>query len=379
MFSLSRSADNIFARWWWTIDRWNLLQILSLAIIGVIFVWASSTSAVENLKGIDDPHYFLFKHIKFLILGIFLMISISFLSNKGIYRIGIVGFLVFFIMLVCVLFFGINYKGATRWLDIGLITIQPSEFIKPFFVLVTALFLSKKSQLISEFSSKVNFGHISLLLLLSILFLLYKQPDFGMAILLLLLWFGQYFLIGLSFRWFFALVIFLTTVLLIGYHSHSHVKTRIDSFLNLGGNEEYQLNLALKAYESGSLIENLFGKGPGKGIIKKSIPDAHTDFIFPVIAEEFGAVICFIIIVLFGAIVLRGFWRILNSENLFQLLCAGGLLMLFGMQVLINISVTLSLIPTTGMTLPFISYGGSSLISSFICMGMVLALTKKNH
>ena len=157
-----------------------------------------------------------------------------------------------------------------------------------------------------------------------------------------------------------------------------YVKTRIDSFLSSGNQGEYQLSLALKAYENGSILENLFGKGPGKGTIKKQIPDAHTDFIFPVIAEEFGAIICFFIIIIFTCIIVRGFWRVINFSNLFQLLAAGGLLMLFGIQVLINISVTLGLIPTTGMTLPFISYGGSSLISTFICMGMMLALTRKN-
>ena len=377
MVFLSRSDNSILARWWWTVDRWNLIQILILAAIGIMMVWASTPSIVERYNDITDIYHFLKRHIFFLFIGTLLMLFLSFMSIKGIYRIGVLGFSISLVLLICVMLFGENFKGATRWLDIGIVTIQPSEFIKPFFVLITASLLSQKSKNIEGFPKWINYGHISLLFLIIVLFFLFKQPDFGMAILIVLMWFGQQFLVGLSFRWVLVLISALTSVMLVGYHFFEHVKIRIDSFLYSSSSGKDQLSFALKAYENGSILENLIGKGAGKGTIKKYIPDAHTDFIFPVIAEEFGAIICFFIILLFGSIVLRGFWRVINSSNLYQLLAAGGLLMLFGMQVLINISVTLSLIPTTGMTLPFISYGGSSLISSSICMGIMLALTRK--
>ena len=377
MISLSRSDNSLLARWWWTIDRWNLLQIFILASIGIIMIWAVSPSAVDRYSEINDSYHFLKKHIGFLSIGTLIMLFLSFLSVKGIRRIGLLGFLSSLVLLFCVMFFGENINGSTRWLDIGF-NIQPSEFMKPFFVIITALLLSQKSRTIENFPKWINYGHLSLILLMVVLFLLFRQPDFGMAVLVILMWFGQHFLVGLSFRWVLALISALTTVMLLGYYFVDYVKTRIDSFLSSGNQGEYQLSLALKAYENGSILENLFGKGPGKGIIKKQIPDAHTDFIFPVIAEEFGAIICFFIIIIFTCIIVRGFWRVINFNNLFQLLSAGGLLMLFGIQVLINISVTLGLIPTTGMTLPFISYGGSSLISTSICMGMMLALTRKN-
>jgi cell division protein FtsW len=204
------------------------------------------------------------------------------------------------------------------------------------------------------------------------LFLL-KQPDMGMSIIIILIWAGQLFLSGLLLRWFLLLFSLLASGLFVGYNVFSHVRSRIDCFLNTSCERIAQIKNSFKAYESGGLL----GNGPGNGVIKNRIPDAHTDFIFPVIAEEFGAIFCIIIMILSCSIVIRGLIRVYDKNNLFALLSVGGLLILFGIQVLLNVSVTLGLVPTTGVTFPFISYGGSSLLSISICMGIVLALTKK--
>lgn len=372
MIFIARNDKSFLSRWWWSVDHWNLLQILILAFIGSIMILAAGQAVAEK-HGYEELHFFK-HHIYYLILSIFCMLFTSFLSTKGIIRLSLLGFILFLILLFFVMMFGPDKNGASRWLIIGNTSIQPSEFIKPFFVIVTAYLLSHKFKNFKYIPVIISGFHISLLLLLSILFFLLKQPDLGMSIIIILIWSGQLFLSGLLLRWFLLLFSLLASGIFFGYHMFAHVKRRIDCFINTTCERMGQINNSFKAYESGGLL----GNGPGDGIIKNKISDAHTDFIFPVIAEEFGAIFCMLIMALSCSIVLRGLIKVYKNNNLFSLLSVGGLLILFGLQVLLNVSVTLGIVPTTGITFPFISYGGSSLLSTSISMGIVLALTKNN-
>ena len=370
MILIARNDKNGLSRWWWSIDHWNLLQILILAFTGSIMILAAGASVAEK-HGFEQLYFFK-HHIFYLILSIFCMILTTFLSNKGVIRLSFLGFGFFLILLFFVMLFGPDKNGASRWMIIGSASIQPSEFIKPFFVIITAYLISFKLKKIKYIPDFISGFHISLLLLIIILFFLLKQPDLGMSIIVILIWSGQLFLSGLSLRWFLLLFSLLASGIFFGYHIFDHVKRRIDCFIYTSCETMDQIKNSFKAYESGGLL----GNGPGDGIIKNRISDAHTDFIFPVIAEEFGAIFCMLILVLSGSIVIRGLIRVYEKNNLFLLLAVGGLLILFGLQVLLNVSVTLGIVPTTGITYPFISYGGSSLLSISISMGIVLALTK---
>jgi cell division protein FtsW len=371
MIFIARNDKNYISRYWWSIDHWNLLQILILAFIGSIMILAAGAAVAEK-HGLDELYFFK-HHIYYLLLSVFCMILTTFFSDKGIIRFSFMGFIICLVLLLLVMLFGPDKNGATRWLIVGNISMQPSEFIKPFFVIITAYLLSNKFKKLKFIPYFINGLQVSLLLLIIILLFLLKQPDLGMSIIIILIWSGQLFLSGLLLRWFLLLFSLLASGLFVGYHIFSHVKIRIDCFLNTSCERMTQIKNYFKAYESGGLL----GNGPGDGIIKNRIPDAHTDFIFPVIAEEFGAIFCIIILILSCSIVIRGLIRVYDKNNLFALLSVGGLLILFGLQVLLNVSVTLGLVPTTGITFPFISYGGSSLLSISISMGIVLALTKK--
>ena len=373
MIFIARNDKSILSRWWWSIDHWNLIQILILASIGSIMILAAG-SAVAVRNNLPELHFFI-HHIYYLIFSLLAMSISSFLSKKGIIRISIIGFIISILLLFLVMIVGPDIKGASRWLIIGNMSMQPSEFIKPFFVIITAYLISQQYKENKFLPPLITRLHISLLLLITILFFLFKQPDLGMSIIIILIWSGQLFLAGISLRWFLLLFSLLGCGILFGYHTLAHVKRRIDCFLNSPCEGMEQIKNSFTAYESGGLL----GNGPGDGIIKNKISDAHTDFIFPVIAEEFGAIFCIIILLLTCSIVIRGLIRVYDKNDLFSLLTVGGLLILFGIQVLLNVSVTLGIVPTTGITFPFISYGGSSLLSISISMGIVLALTKKNY
>lgn len=373
MFFIARNDKSFLSRWWWTIDHWNLIQILILAIIGSIMVLAAGSS-VALRNNLPELHFFI-HHMYYLFISITTMIFATFLSSKGIIRLSIIGFILCLILLIFVMLMGPDIKGASRWLIVGGFSMQPSEFIKPFFIIVTAYLISNQYKPIKFVPKFISRLHFSLILLFSILLFLLEQPDLGMSVIIILIWSGQLFLAGILLRWFLLLFSLLGLGISIGYYIFPHVKRRIDCFLNSPCDSSDQINNSFTAYESGGLL----GNGPGDGVIKNKISDAHTDFIFPVIAEEFGAIFCILILLLSCSIVIRGLIRVYVKNNLFSLLAVGGLLILFGIQVLLNVSVTLGIVPTTGITFPFISYGGSSLLSISISMGIVLALTKKDY
>jgi cell division protein FtsW len=266
---------------------------------------------------------------------------------------------------VLTLFVGEGVKGATRWIHIGGFKIQPSEFLKPSLVMLTAWLFSVKEPEIFRRNFLVSLGIMAVIAVLLLL-----QPNFGMLMILGGVWIAQVWLAGYPFIWLAGAGMM---VIVGAYFGLSHVRSRIDRFLDPASGDAYQVEQGLEALTSGGFI----GRGPGEGIVKHSLPDAHTDFIFAVIGEEFGLIACCLLLVLYGAFLYRSFALLLEHEDRFTLLAGTGLIVLFGAQVLLNAGVVLHLLPTTGVTMPFISYGGSSTFAMAIMVGLILALTRK--
>jgi cell division protein FtsW len=263
---------------------------------------------------------------------------------------------------------GVEIKGARRWIEIPGLSLQPSEFVKPTFAVVAAW-------LFAQYRLQPGFpGHfIAIALYLVVVGLLIKQPDLGMAVVVSAVWFTQFFLTGLRLIWVVGGVGAGAGGLVAAYFCLPHVTSRIDRFLNPGSGDSYQVDRSMEAFANGGL----WGRGPGEGTVKEYLPDAHADFVFAVVGEELGLLVCLLIVALFAFIVLRGFSRLLQDGNLFVVIAATGLLVQFGLQAIINMASSLHLMPTKGMTLPFISYGGSSMLALGLGMGMLLALTRR--
>ena len=362
-----RQNKNIFTGWWWTVDKLSLLAITMIILFGAVMV-ATTSPAIADRIGYDSFH-FAKKQLMFLLGTFLIIVTVSFMPPIAIRRIATFGFLVSILLMVGVVLFGHEINGAKRWIFIAGQSLQPSEFMKPFFIIVIAWMLS-------EAKNRKGFKgfQISLILYALVAALLISQPDFGMFFVVTAVWGGQLFVGGLSIPLVISIVLAGLFVLLVAYFFFPHVAKRMDSYMfDSGGN--YQVRKSLDAFDSGGLI----GRGPGEGIVKQSLPDSHTDFIFAVIGEELGAITCIVIVCLYGFIVLRGLRRMMNEDDLFFVYAVSGLLMQFGLQAIINMGVALHLLPTKGMTLPFISYGGSSMFAIAIAMGMMLGLTKTRY
>ena len=368
MTSFSRADPSILGRWWWTLDRWALLVLTLLFAVGAILTVAASPGAAQRI-GLE-PFYFVRHQFAFMAPALLIMLAVSMLSPRGVRRMAVLILAVGLVFVVATHFAGVEAKGASRWLSLGGFTFQPSEFVKPCFAVVAAW-------MFAEYRQSENFPGraIASALLLITVALLLLQPDFGMAVTVTVVWFVQFFLAGLS-LWWVGLSLALTLGLVTAaYGIFPHVAKRIDLFIDPSSGDSYQVTTSLKAFQQGGLL----GKGPGEGVVKGYLPDAHTDFIFAVAAEEFGMLAALAIVGLFSFVVLRGLARVVREANLFVLLAVAGLLTQFGLQALINMGVTVQLLPAKGMTLPFVSYGGSSLIASALGMGMVLALTRSGY
>jgi len=368
MTSFSRTDPSILGRWWWTLDRWALLVLTLLFAVGAILTVAASPGAASRI-GLE-PFYFVRHQFAFMAPAVMVLLAVSMLSPRGVRRMAVLTLGGGLILVAATSFAGIEVKGASRWLSLGGFTFQPSEFVKPCFAVVAAW-------MFAEYCQSANFPGraIASALLLIVVALLLLQPDFGMAVTVTAVWFVQFFLAGLS-LWWVGLSLALTLGLVTAAYSiFPHVAKRIDLFIDPTSGDSYQVTTSLKAFQQGGLL----GKGPGEGVVKGYLPDAHTDFIFAVAAEEFGMLAALAIVGLFAFIVLRGLTRVVREADLFVLLAVSGLLTQFGLQALINMGVTVQLLPAKGMTLPFVSYGGSSLIASALGMGMVLALTRSGY
>ncbi len=358
-----RTERGLLARWWWTVDR-PLLGVLGLlALSGLIMVFASSPPVAVRL-GLPSWH-FVTRHLVYLAPAVFLLVGCSLLSPRGVYRaaIGLLGLSL--LMLLATLFIGVETHGATRWISFSAFAIQPGEFAKPALIVVGAALLARAPGLDNAWPV-LGLGMVTMLLLLA-------QPDVGMALMVGAVIAVQLFVAGLP--WLLVLVALALSLVILwqAYHWFPHVAGRIDRFLDPASGDHYQVGLALKAVKSAAW----FGSGPGEGRLKNQIPDAHSDFVFAVAAEEFGLIACLLLIGLFSFILLRGLRRTELVSDRFALIAGAGLLAHFGLQAMVNLGVNLSVLPATGMTLPFISYGGSALCAMSIGMGMFLALTRR--
>lgn len=371
MFKISRLNKSRLANWWWTVDKVTLSIVLTIIFIGAFLVFSASPSVARTIN-ISDEYHFIKRQIVFIFISIAVIIFFSMQNLKTVRRLAVIGYLGAFALTLATLFMG-ETKGASRWISIFGISLQPSEFIKPTFVVMSAWLLdgSKKSEdFPGTWLSAALFTITAGVLLL--------QPDIGMTIVVALIWCFQLFLAGLPL----FLLLILAGIGMIGAvsayftfdHFHNRINAYMSSIFSSGGELPYQIKKSLKAFENG----NLLGKGPGEGVVKNNLPDAHTDFIFAVAGEEFGVVLCTILVVLFSIIVIRSLILSTKENNLFIIFTSAGLAASFGLQGIINMASSTNLGPTKGMTLPFISYGGSSLLASAICIGMLLAVTRKN-
>ncbi len=366
MTTFARTDTSTFGRWWWTVDRWTLAALAGLIFLGVILVFAASP-AVATRIGLDS-FYLARHHLMMLPLAIVIVIAVSLMGPRGVRRLAAIGFLVGLLLTGATLFMGSEIKGATRWISIAGFSLQPSEFLKPCFAVVTAwMFAAQNGE------ERVPGDMISIALYALVAGLLLLQPDLGMTFVVTATWFVQFFLAGLPLLWVFALGIVGIAGLVGAYFTFDHVAERIDGFLDPASGDSYQIDRSLEAFVNGGL----YGRGPGEGTVKLHLPDAHSDFIFAVAGEELGLLVCLLIVGLFAFVVLRGLSRLMRENSQFVQLGATGLLVTFGLQALINMASSLHLMPTKGMTLPFISYGGSSLLALSLGMGMLLALTRR--
>ncbi len=364
--TFARTDQSPIAQWWWTVDRWTLLAIAALIGFGSLLIMAASPAVALRI-GADSLHFVrrYFAVLPPTIAGMFLL---SLQTPRTIRRVAVVGFAVSLVLLAYTLVGGVEIKGAQRWIELPGLSLQPSEFVKPTFAVVAAW-------LFAQYRTDPTFPGqwIAAALYAVVIALLLKQPDFGMTAVVSAVWFVQFFLAGLRLYWVAAGMLAGGAGLVGAYFTLPHVASRIDRFIDPASGDSYQVDRSLEAFANGGL----WGRGPGEGTVKQSLPDAHADFVFAVAGEELGLIVCLIIIALFAFIVLRGFSRLLQEGNLFVVLAATGLFVQFGLQAIINMGSALHLIPTKGMTLPFISYGGSSMLSLGLAMGMALALTRR--
>ncbi|PPD46232.1 MAG: cell division protein FtsW [Methylocystis sp.] len=364
---ISRAERTPFSDWAWTVDRWLLAAIGLLIVSGLVFALAGSPPVAERLH--LSTFHFVNRQVAYLLPALVVMIGTSFLSPRHVRRFALVIFLAALALVVATLFFGQEVKGARRWI----FGIQPSEFLKPAFVVVVAWAFSEGAR-----RKDVPGNWLALLLFPLTVGPLVLQPDFGQTMLISIVWGALFFMAGLHVIWVIGLGGAAVFAALLAYKFVPHVHARIEAFLEpappvAGVPSNFQSETALESFIAGSW----FGKGPGEGTIKRILPDSHTDFIFAVIGEEFGVIVCILLASVFAFIVVRGLLSAARNEDPFCRFATAGLVMLFGLQSCINMAVNVQLMPAKGMTLPFVSYGGSSLISLSLGMGFLLAVTRK--
>ena len=367
-FSFSRSSSGMLANWWWTVDKLLLFAIAFLLLCGIV-LGMSAYPVVAKVKHVATYHL-VYKQAIFIFVAIGIILFFSMLGMKWTRRLAILGYAGAVFLLILTMFFGVDVKGARRWLDFG-IRMQPSEFVKPVFVVLTAWMFEVQRRY-------KNFPGLwaSMGLLAVTCALLLKQPDYGMTVVVVTVWLAQVFLSGVSIRIFVILGMLALVVFGMAYLALPHVQVRIDGLISgiFADKPQEQVKRALDAFENGGF----FGVGVGEGVVKWHIPDAHTDFIFPVAAEEYGMLVCMMIVIAYATVVIRSMWLSNRENNMFIVLSVCGLAISFGIQALVNMASTMQLGPTKGMALPLISYGGSSLLGTSIGVGMLLALTRKN-
>ncbi|MCB1531800.1 MAG: cell division protein FtsW [Alphaproteobacteria bacterium] len=362
----SRTDKSFLGRWWWTVDRGLISAFMVLVVFGIVLITTASPPVARHL-GLGEYH-FLIRHLIMLVPALGIMFFTSMLEKRQVWRLASLGLIGALLAMIIVLATGMEIKGAQRWIHIFGFSLQPSEFAKPCFVIVAAWLMSLQK-------TRENFqgNYYAAGLYLFVVTLLLLQPDLGMTFIVTCCWAAQIFLAGFPFRLLLAFGGLGIVGLITAYFSFHHVHSRINRFLDPESGDNFQVEKSLEAFQNGGFL----GAGPGQGSVKLHLPDAHADFIFSVAGEELGLVFILVIVLVFGFILLRGYNRLMESDDMFTVLGAGGLLTMFGLQALVHMGSALNLLPAKGMTLPFISYGGSSVLSMGFAMGAVLALTRK--
>lgn len=354
------------ANWWWRIDKTIFMCAILLLSIGFLLSFAASPAVAYKL-GLSD-YYFVVRQLVFSVLAFFIMLLISLLSINKAKGLALVLFVISYICLILTLFWGAEIKGARRWITLLGISIQPSELLKPVLVVLLSTLFAKW-----VYSRKTIYLYGAALLVALVLAILLCQPDFGQTMLISLVVAVLLFLLGVSLLWVPIILLSMSSLLFAAYYLLPHVRGRITSFLTGSGNT-FQVDMGKEAILNGGW----FGLGPGEGVVKKLVPDSHTDFIFSVAAEEYGMFFCLFIVILFLILIGRSLYIAGRARDVQTKLTIGGLSCLLGMQAFINIFVNLHLLPAKGMTLPFISYGGSSLVAVAVTIGLLLVFTSRS-
>lgn len=362
----SKPGEPVLPKWWRTVDKWALSAIMVLFLLGILLGLAASVPLAER-NGLTQ-FYYVYKQLFFGSIALVTMILVSMMSPKMVRRLGVFGFVCCLIAICALPFIGTDFgKGATRWISLGFASVQPSEFLKPGFVVFSAWLMAASFEVGGPPGKRMSFAVAVL-----VAFLLAMQPDFGQACLILASWALMYFVAGAPMLLLIGMAGGVVGAGFVAYNSSEHFARRIDGYLNPEIDPRTQIGYATNAIQEGGF----FGVGVGEGRVKWSLPDAHTDFIIAVAAEEYGLVLVLVIIALFMVVTVRSFLRLIHERDPFIRFAGTGLAALFGMQALINMGVAVRLLPAKGMTLPFVSYGGSSLVAAGIGLGFLLAFTR---
>ena len=363
---ISRANRSPLTEWWWTVDRVLLGLVILLLLTGLVLSFAASPPVAERI-GLA-PMHFVLRHALFVPLAAAVMIGCSLLTPRQVRRAALIMLTAGLILMVLVLFIGAEVKGSRRWLYIAGFSLQPSEFVKPAFIIINAWLFAEGAR-----RPEVPCRLLAVVLLFIVTALLIAEPDLGQTMLVFAVWGALFFLAGVSPIIVAGLAVVSIAGLFMAYRMYPHVAARIDRFLDPASGDTYQVDTALKSFQRGGWS----GTGPGEGVMKRVLPDSHTDFVFAVVAEEFGIVLCLILVLIFAVIVMRGLMLAFKRKNTFERLAIAGLVTQIGVQAFINIGVNLQLLPAKGMTLPFISYGGSALLAAAITVGFLLALSRQ--
>jgi cell division protein FtsW len=363
---ISRAQRTLFGEWWWTVDRLLLGALVALVLIGIVLLLAASPPVAIRLGA--DPFHFVNRQALYMVPALAVLVATSLLSPRQVRRTAMIVFMVSLALVVATLFIGAEIKGAQRWISLFGVSIQPSEFLKPSFVVLAAWVFAESAR-----RPEMPTTMMAVALLGVSVAPLVLQPDIGQSILLVLIWCTLFFLSGLAWKWAVGLVSFSIMAVFAAYQFLPHVARRIQRFIDPSSGDTFQIDTAIESFVRGGWL----GRGPGEGTVKRILPDGHSDFVFAVAAEEFGIALCMFLVLLFAFVVLRALFHAQRDEDPFARLAISGLALLFGLQSSIAMAVNLHLLPAKGMTLPFISYGGSSLISLAFGMGMLVALTRR--
>ena len=366
--AFSRNDQSPIAQWFWTVDRALLGAALVLMSLGVALSFASSPAAILADESITDPFHYSWRMIVWASVGVGIMLTVSLFSPRGVRRLAVLGLLGAIVVMAALPFIGDEVKGAARWVNLGPFSLQPSEFVKPCLIIFAAWMFAEGQKGQGVPGVSIAFGFWAL-----VVGLLLIQPDIGQTLLITTTFMAVFFMAGVPLKWVAVLAAAAAGGVVSLYFMFGHMRDRLSRFTNPETTDTHQIDRASDAIRAGGL----FGRGVGEGVMKRHVPDLHTDFIYSVAAEEFGLVLSLTIIGLYAFIVIRGMRRAMKLNDPFEQTAAAGLFILIGLQACINCAVNLNLIPTKGMTLPFISYGGSSMLAMGLTMGLALALTRR--